>query len=109
MATKRMENWDAGDFSRSFRSAASDSLDSLFKEKFAALANALEPMGREFCKETVSCGRSLASTMEDVQSIAARGGYCSSPRGFEKDCESLYHDVDQTISKIESLRDKCFL
>ena len=42
MASNRMDNWDAGDFSKSFRTAAQKSEDPVFREKFHALANALD-------------------------------------------------------------------
>ena len=109
MATKRMENWDAGDFCKNFRHEAQSSSDDLFREKLNALADAIEPMNREFCEETVRCGRDLSSVMEELQSIAARMGYCSKPRGFGRDCASLYDDMKETIRHVETLRSACFV
>jgi hypothetical protein len=109
MMNKRMENWDAADFGRHFRGRAETSPDAAFKEKFGALAAALEPMGREFCRETAACGKNLTSVMEELQAIAGREGYCERPRGFESECDTLYQEVDRAISHVGSLRDVCFL
>ncbi len=109
MASRRMDNWDAGDFSRSFREAADHSEDLQFSEKFHALAEALEPMDREFIHETVSCGIDLGEVLTDVRDIASRMGYCSHERGFEQTCEAIYLDVDRVVDHVVSLREVCFI
>lgn len=109
MVAKRMESWDAGDFGRCFRGAAARSTDDTFRKTFSALAETLEPMDREFCKETVGCGRNLSAVLDEVQSIAARMGYCERPRGFEGDCRQLYQDVARVTDRVEALRQSCFL
>jgi hypothetical protein len=109
MVAKRTENWDAGDFYREFRKVASQASDEVFREKFNALAVELEPLGREFIIGKVGCGRNLDSVMEEVQAIGARSGYCEKPRGFERECQSLYHEVDKTITDLRALREACFL
>jgi hypothetical protein len=108
MASKRMENWDAGDFSKSFRIAAQKSENEMFREKFHALADALEPMDREFIHETVSCGIDLGDVMKEVQDIASRMGYCNHERGFEHTCEEIYQSVDRVVDHVVSLRGECF-
>ena len=109
MATKRMENWDAADFSQSFRSMAAVSPNQTFREKFHSLADALEPMDREFVKSSAYCGHRLASAMEDVHAVAAQIGFCARPEGFGEACEVLYGKVDEVVSRIESLRETCLL
>lgn len=104
----RTEDWDASDFYVAFRDAAKTAKDDRFREKFNALADAIEPLQREFEKETVRCGKGTASLLEDLQWIAAKMGYCSAPRGFEKECEELYDRLGQAIGKVESLRGSCF-
>ncbi|MDF1554838.1 MAG: hypothetical protein P1P84_17340 [Deferrisomatales bacterium] len=108
MASRRMENWDAGEFSRSFRDAAEHSEDPRFREKFYALAAALEPMDREFIHETVSCAVDLGEVMTEVRDIASRMGYCSHQRGFEHTCEEIYRDVDRVVDYVVALREVCF-
>ena len=108
MATKRMEEWDAGDFGRSFREAANHSEDPVFSEKFHALADALEPMDREFIHETATCGIDLGEVLTEVNDIASRMGYCSHERGFEQTCEEIYQDVDRVVNHVVSLREVCF-
>ena len=88
MGTKRMEYWDAGDFCRTFRDAARGSRDEQFRGQFDALADALEPMDREF---------------------AACVGYCAEPRESEQECSQLYGDVEEAIRHIETLRAQCFV
>ena len=109
MATKTMESWDAGDFSRSFRSMAAASPDQMFRERCRSLADALEPIDREFVKSTAQCGRSLASTMEEVQALAVQVGFCALPGGSDEGCSHLYRDVDQAVAKVEALREACLL
>jgi hypothetical protein len=109
MVPKRTANWDAGDFYQEFRKLARNSTNEVFREKFNALAVELEPLGREFIREQVGCGRNLDSVLEEVQLIAARSGYCDEPRGFDQECEALYRDVDRAISDLRSLREGCFV
>lgn len=109
MTTKRMENWDAGDFARDFLRAAESSPDRAFKAEFTELGRTLSELDSEFCRETVGCGKRLSSAMEELQSIAGRMGYCSRPRGFETDCSALYGQVRETVGHLEALRERCFL
>lgn len=109
MKNKRTENWDAGDFGRHFRGRAAASSDGAFREEFARLAETLEPMDREFCRETAKCGRDLSSVIEELEEIAGREGYCERPRGFEAECGGLYQDVDRAIAHIAHVREECFL
>ena len=108
MMSKRMENWDVGDFHDEFRRLAKGSKDEVFRSKFGALADALEPMDREFVKETAGCGHDLGMFLEELAAIAARDRYCDRPRGFEETCGSLYGDVDGAIRKAEEFRSCCF-
>lgn len=109
MATNRFANWEASDYQREFRRMATETNDRQFREKFGALASQLEPMGREFIRETASCGHDLGAVMQELQGIAARERYCSRPRGFEQECESLYRDVDQAIEHVREVRSCCFV
>jgi len=109
MATNRFAKWDASDYQQEFRRLASTSTDSLFREKFNALADQLEPLGREFIRETADCGHDLSAVMEELQGIAARDRYCNRPRGFEHDCETLYRDVDRAIDHVRDVRSCCFV
>jgi hypothetical protein len=103
-----MDDWDAGDFSKSFREAADHSENQQFREKFHALADALEPMDREFIHETVSCGADLGSVLTEVRDIASRMGYCNHERGFEHTCEEIYRDVDRVVDHVVNMREVCF-
>jgi hypothetical protein len=103
-----MENWDAGDFSRCFREAARGSQDPMFSERFHALADALEPMDREFIHETVGRGIDLGDALREVRDIASRMGYCTHERGFAHTCEDLYREVDQVVDHVVSLWEVCF-
>ncbi|MEW6488254.1 MAG: hypothetical protein AB1578_10130 [Thermodesulfobacteriota bacterium] len=106
---KRMEDWDAGQFYAAFHGAAEKAADAKFREKFEALAKAIEPLQREFARQTAKCGPEIGSLMEDLQWIAAKMGYCEKPRGFERECEDLYRRLCQAIAKVNSLRDTCFV
>ena len=105
----RMEDWDPSDFYVAFQDAAKKAREEKFRKKFEALAAAIEPLQREFERETVKCGAGTVSLMEDLQWIAAKMGYCEAPRGFEKECEQLYERVGQAIDKVTRLRESCFL
>ncbi|MBI5015530.1 MAG: hypothetical protein HZB55_08555 [Deltaproteobacteria bacterium] len=109
MTNRRMQDWEAGDFSQHFRKLAAASKEKQFQERFAALAGALEPLDREFFRETARCGRDLTAVVENLQRIAGREGYCDRPRGFDTDCEVLYRDVDHVIARVGSLREGCFV
>ena len=108
MATTRMESWDVGDFHNEFRSLARKSSDEVFCEKFNALADELEPLGREFMRETAGCGRDLSAVVEELHGIAAKDRYCDRDRGFGQECESLYRDVDRAIEHVREVRGACF-
>lgn len=108
MATNRMQNWDAGDFSRNFRTAATHSDVEQFREKFSALAGALEPLDHEFLHETASCGVELGGVLDEVRDIASRMNYCDRDRGMQHTCEDIYGDVDRAVGHIENLRQVCF-
>jgi hypothetical protein len=75
MTTKRMENWDAGDFYQSFREAAEKSPEKKFSEKFHALADTIEPFQREFERTTVQCGTEMSSLMELGEPSALRADF----------------------------------
>ncbi len=109
MATKRMEQWEVGDFQHEFRNLARSSSDEAFCGKFHALADELEPFGREFIRETAGCGRDLGALVEELHGIAARDRYCDRDRGFDQECESLYRDVDRTIEHVRQVRGACFM
>jgi hypothetical protein len=109
MAVKRTQNWEASDFCREFKKIAVTSPDEMFREKFGALAAELEPLEREFIREKFGCGGNMDAVLEEMQHIAARSGYCSKPRGFERDCQTLYQEVDQAIAHLRSLREGCFV
>ena len=109
MATSsRFANWDAADYQHEFRRLAAEATDPLFREKFNALADQLEPLGREFIRETAYCGHDLSAVMEELQAIAARDRYCHRPRGFERECDTLYRDVDRAIERVREVRGCCF-
>ncbi|MDW7712172.1 MAG: hypothetical protein SCH98_17030 [Deferrisomatales bacterium] len=109
MVTKRREDWDAGDFHGEFRSLAQSSSEETFRGKFHALADELEPLGREFVRETVGCGREMSAVMEELHGIASRDRYCDRDRGFRQECESLYQDVDRAIEHVREMRGACFV
>lgn len=106
---KRMEDWDAGQFYVAFREAADMAVDEKFQKKFSTLAQAIEPLQREFARETAACGTEMASLMEDLQWIAAKMGYCAKPRGFEKECAALYQKLEEAVAKVNGLRGTCFV
>lgn len=109
MVTKRMESWEVSDFQHEFRSLAEKSSDETFRTKFSALADELEPFGREFIHESAGCGHDLSAMVEELHGIAARDRYCDRDRGFQKECESLYHDVDRAVGHAQQLRSTCFV
>jgi hypothetical protein len=47
--------------------------------------------------------------MGELQTLAGRAGYCRRPRGFERECDDLFHEVDEVIGRIASLRETCFV
>ena len=108
MTSVRMQNWDVGDFHHEFRRLAEGSRDEVFRARFGALAEALEPLTREFVRETAACGHDLGGFLEELAAIAARDRYCDRPRGFEETCGTLYDDVDAAIRKAGELQDCCF-
>jgi len=108
MTSERMRNWDVGDFHQEFRRLADGSRDEVFRARFGALATALEPLTREFVRETAACGHDLGGFLEELASIAARDRYCDRPRGFDGTCATLYNDVDGAIRKAEELQGCCF-
>ena len=97
--SKRMENWGVGDFPDEFRRRAEESEEEAFRAKLGALAEALEPMHREFVRETAGCGNHLGRFLEELSAIAARNRHCDRTRGFEETCGSPYGDVDGAIRK----------
>ncbi len=109
MVTKKMENWEVSDFHHEFRSLAQKSTDEAFRTKFNALADELEPFGREFIHETAGCSHDLGAVVEELHGIAARDRYCDRDRGFEQECESLYRDVDRAIEHVREVRGACFV
>jgi hypothetical protein len=109
MATNRFANWEASDYQSEFRRLAGASSDAAFREKFNALADQLEPLGREFIRESASCGHDLSAVMDELQGIAARERYCDRPRGFERECEILYGDVERAIQHVQEVRTCCFV
>jgi len=109
MATNRFANWEAADYQREFRRLAGEAGDDRFREKFHALADQLEPLGREFIRETATCGHDLSAVMAELQGIAARERYCNRPRGFERECDTLYGDVDRAIEHVREVRSCCFV
>jgi hypothetical protein len=108
MTSERMQNWDLGDYHEEFRRLAEGSRDAAFRERFGALADAIEPLTREFVRETAGCGHDLGGFLQELAGIAARDRYCDRPRGFEETCDALYGDVDAAIRKAEELRGCCF-
>lgn len=109
METNRFASWEAADYQREFRRMARNSGDEAFRDKFHALADELEPLGREFIRETAACGHDLGEVLEELQGIAARERYCDRPRGFEQECETLYREVDRAIGRVREVRGCCFV
>lgn len=109
MTNRRTDSWDLGDFGRAFRRAADASTEEPFRRSFGELARSVASLDSEFCRETAECGARLAATMEELQSLDGRMGYCTRARGFEADCGVLYGDVDRTVAHVEALRESCFI
>jgi len=80
-----MENWGVGDLHHEFRRREEEWEEEAFRAKLGALADALEPMPREFVRETAGCGYDLGRFLEELSAIAARNRYCDRTRGVRGD------------------------
>lgn len=104
----KTENWDAGDFYKAFEQAAERAADEKFSKQFRDLAKAIEPLQREFEKESIRCSKNTAKLVEHLDWVAAKMGYCEKPRGFEKECEALSRKINEAIGEVDTLRKTCF-
>lgn len=109
MVSKRFTEWEAGDFARHFREAARGTDVEDFRERFGGLAEELEPLDREFLRETAACAVGLGRMMAQMQEIAAREGYCERERGFQGECSDLYGRVEEAAASVKELRERCFV
>jgi hypothetical protein len=102
---RRTEHWEAGDYYQEFQRASQSAADEGLRAKMRALAQEVEPLDREFCRETASCGRDMGSALEELQAIAERLDSC----GTEDGCRALHPDVDRAIAHLQALRENCFV
>ena len=103
----RMENWSIGDYLKHFEKEVDLAAEDRFKVQFKALAHELEELDSEFLKETKGCSKELDPIFDQLHSLAGRLRYCETPRGFEKDCNILYGDVDKAIKAVSDFRKSC--
>jgi len=104
----KTENWDVGDFYQAFEQAAERAADEKFSKQLRDLARAIEPLQREFEKESIRCSKDTAKLLELLDGVAAEMGYCEKPRGFEKECGELSRKITKAIDEVETLRQTCF-
>ncbi|PLX41420.1 MAG: hypothetical protein C0608_05655 [Deltaproteobacteria bacterium] len=108
MASK-YERWEVGDYMKHFLTKAKKTKEELFREKFNALGENLEHLDVEFMRENSWCGADLGELMGELHNIAAELGYCEVDRGYGRECERLYAEVDAAIEKTRQLEERCFI
>ncbi len=108
MATQ-MKNWDIGDYANHFLHEAENSQEGQFQESFHRLGGELESLDAQFLRENTECTTQIPHLMEELHSLAGRLGYCETDRGFHRDCELLYADVDTVVDEVQSLDRSCFM
>lgn len=101
------ENWKAEDYLVQFEKAIERASDEKFKEVFRELAGELSLLDAEFLAEGVGCNKNLDDLLEIFHSIYGRIGYCERPRGFERECETLYKDVALAVELVQRFRTSC--
>ena len=69
----------------------------------------LESLDAQFLRENTECTTQIPHLMEELHSLAGRLGYCETDRGFHRDCELLYADVDTVVDEVQSLDRSCFM
>ena len=101
------ENWSVGDYLSHFEKEITRAVEPRFKEQFKELAGELEHLDSEFLLESAGCGAGLDPILEQLHSLAGRLGYCERPRGFEKECDLLFGDVQKAIGTVKKFRSTC--
>ncbi|GAB4269822.1 MAG: hypothetical protein Kow0092_24000 [Deferrisomatales bacterium] len=109
MNARRTERWEAGDFARWFRQAAHCTRNETTREKLEALARELEPLDREFIRESARCGGELSDTVKHLGAVADRVGACMRGDLETSECHALWHDMDEVIGEVRSMRSACFV
>lgn len=105
----RMNEREAGDFYREFHEGSRTSPDRRLSAKLEALAKEIEPMDREFCRQTSRCGHEMGSVLEELDTVAERASRCGHLRLAGGECERLFQEVDAAIAHITSLRETCYI
>lgn len=100
-------NWKASDYLVQFEKAIERSEAPRFKEAFKTLAGELSLLDAEFLAEGMGCSKNLDDLLEAFHSIYGRIGYCEKPRGFERECDTLYKDVALAVELVQRFRTSC--
>lgn len=103
----RSENWSISDYLVHFEKEVDLAVEPRFKEKFKDLAAEIEQLDVEFMSKTKGCGKEVDDLIDRFHSLTGRLGYCERPRGYEKDCDVLYRDVEAAIGMVREFRKSC--
>lgn len=101
------DDWKTGDYLVHFEKAAEKSAEEKFRKAFSSLAGELSLLDAEFLAEGMGCSKNLDDLLETFHSIYGRIGYCEKPRGFERECDTLYKDVALAVELVQRFRKSC--
>lgn len=107
--TSGMETWTISDFLDHFEKEVERAAEERFKVMFKELTAELSLLDAEFMTKKIGCGGDLDGILELFHSISGRLGYCERPRGFERDCDHLYADVEAAVNRVKNFRNSCTL
>lgn len=101
------ENWSISDYMVHFQQEVDRAAEPRFKDKFKDLASEINQLDVEFMNKTKGCDKNVDDLIDRFHSLTGRLGYCERPRGYEKDCDVLYRDVESAIGMVRDLRKSC--
>lgn len=104
-----MKDWSVGEYLSHFEKEIVRASEERFKTAFKELAGELMLLDSQFMTQSKGCGTDLDNVLELFHSLSGRLGYCERPRGFEKDCDKLYADVQKAIERVRTFRNTCTL
>lgn len=101
------DSWTVGDFLKHFEAEIDRAVEERFKVMFRQLTAEMSLLDAEFMTQKTGCGGDLDNILTLLHSISGRLGYCERPRGFERDCDRLFADVEAAVDRVKKFRQSC--